>query len=76
MGGDESALQGEIHVDRAEVGGTEQPENKKEDRVDLHLAEDQDPDKRCIVVMLRAHRGGGRGRQRRGQKDADLHRQD
>jgi hypothetical protein len=31
------------------------PENKKEDRVDRRLAENQDPDKRCILVMREAH---------------------
>jgi len=55
VGRDESALQGEIHVDGAYVGGTVRPENKKEDRVDRRLAENQDPDKRCILVMREAH---------------------
>jgi transposase-like protein len=52
---EESALQGEIHVDGAYVGGTLRPENRKEDRVDRRLAENQDPDKRCILVMREAH---------------------
>jgi len=55
VGRDESALQGEIHVDGAYVGGTVRPENKKEDRVDRRLAENQDPDKRCILVMREAY---------------------
>ncbi len=55
VGREESALQGEIHVDGAYVGGKVRPENKKEDRVDRRLAENQDPDKRCILVMRQAH---------------------
>ena len=52
---DESALTGHVHVDGAYVGGKVRPENKKEDRVDRRLAENQDPDKRCILVMREAH---------------------
>ena len=55
MDRDESALQGEIHVDGAYVGGTVRPANKKEDRVDRRLAQNQDPDKRCILVMREAY---------------------
>ncbi len=55
VGRDESALQGEIQVDGAYVGGTVRPANKKEDRVDRRLAENQDPDKRCILVMREAY---------------------
>jgi transposase-like protein len=55
VGRDESALQGKIHVDGAYVGGTVRPENKKEGRVDRRLAENQDPDKRCILVMREAY---------------------
>ena len=59
VGRDESALQGEIHVDGAYVGGTVRPENKKEDRVDRRLAENQDPDKRCIIEVEVDARGLG-----------------
>jgi transposase-like protein len=52
---DESALTGHVHVDGASVGGKVRPENRKEDRVDRRLAENQDPDKRCILVMREAH---------------------
>jgi transposase-like protein len=55
VGREESALQGEIHVDGAYVGGKVRPENRKKDRVDRRLAENQDPDKRCILVMRQAH---------------------
>ena len=51
VGRNESALAGTVHLDGAYVGGTVRPENRKEDRVDLRLAENQDPDKRCILVM-------------------------
>jgi hypothetical protein len=37
------------------VGGQVRPKNKKEDRVNRRLAENQDPDKRCILVMRQAH---------------------
>ena len=59
VGREESALQGEIHVDGAYVGGKVRPENKKEDRVDRRLAENQDPDKRCILVTRQAHTEAG-----------------
>jgi transposase-like protein len=52
---DESALSGDIHVDGAYLGGKVRPTNKKEDRVDRRLAENQDPDKRCILVMRHAY---------------------
>jgi transposase-like protein len=55
VGREESALQGEIHVDGAYVGGKVRPENRREDRVDRRLAENQDSDKRCILVMRQAH---------------------
>jgi transposase-like protein len=55
VGRDECALSGAVHVDGAYVGGKVRPENRKEDRVDRRLAENQDPDKRCILVMRQAH---------------------
>ncbi|WP_287669528.1 transposase [Accumulibacter sp.] len=42
-------------MDGAYVGGKVRPENSNEDRVDRRLAENQDPDKRCILVMRQAH---------------------
>jgi transposase-like protein len=48
---DETPLTGQVHMDGAYVGGKMRPENKKEDRVDRRLAENQSPDKRCILVM-------------------------
>lgn len=38
-------------MDGAYVGGHVRPQNKKEERVDRRLAENQSPDKRCILVM-------------------------
>jgi transposase-like protein len=52
---DESALSGDIHVDGAYLGGKVRPANKKEERVDRRLAENQDPNKRCILVMRQAY---------------------
>jgi len=54
LGRDESALSGEVQMDGAYVGGAVRPENRKADRVDRRLAEHQNPDKRCILVMREA----------------------
>lgn len=48
---DDRQLSGEIHMDGAYVNGHIRPKNKKEDRVDLRLVENQRPDKRCVFVM-------------------------
>jgi transposase-like protein len=47
----EGLLSGEIHMDGAYVNGYIRPENKKEDRVDRRLIENQCSDKRCVLVM-------------------------
>jgi len=48
---DASQLSGEVHMDGAYVNGYIRPKNKKEDRIDRRLAENQRPDKRCVFVM-------------------------
>ncbi len=48
---DESALNGEIHMDGAYVNGYIRPKNKKADRIDRRLAVHQKPGKRCVFVM-------------------------
>jgi hypothetical protein len=48
---DETPLSGEVEVDGAYVGGHVRAQNKKEERLDRRLAENQSPDKRCILVM-------------------------
>ncbi len=48
---DETPLSGEIHVDGAYVNGYVRPKNKKSERIDRRLAENQRPDKRCVLVM-------------------------
>jgi len=48
---EETPLSGEVEMDGAYVGGHVRPQNKKEDRVDRRLAENQSPDKRCVLVM-------------------------
>ncbi len=55
---EEEPLSGEVDVDGAYVGGHVRPKNKKEDRVDRRLAENQSPDKRCILVMREKHPEG------------------
>lgn len=48
---DNAPLSGEVHMDGAYVNGYIRPKNKKEDRIDRRLAENQRPDKRCVFVM-------------------------
>ena len=48
---EETPLTGQVEIDGGYVGGHVRPKNKKEDRVDRRLAENQSPDKRCILVM-------------------------
>ena len=48
---EDTPLSGEVEIDGAYVGGHVRPQNKKEDRLDRRLAENQSPDKRCILVM-------------------------
>lgn len=48
---DETQLSGEIHMDGAYVNGTIREKNKKEDRIDRRLAENQKETKRCVFVM-------------------------
>ena len=52
---EETPLSGEVEMDGAYVGGHVRPKNKKEDRVDRRLAENQSPDKRCILVLREKH---------------------
>jgi transposase-like protein len=52
---EETPLCGEVEMDGAYVGGHVRPQNKKEDRVDRRRAENQSPDKRCILVMRENH---------------------
>ena len=60
---DESALAGEVEMDGAYVNGHIRPANKKADRVDRRLAENQRPGKRCVFVM-RSRAGNGDGTNR------------
>jgi transposase-like protein len=53
---EETPLCGEVEMDGAYVGGHVRPRNKKEERLDRRLAENQSPDKRCILVMRENHR--------------------
>ena len=52
---EETPLCGEVEIDGAYVGGHVRPQNKKEDRVDRRRAENQSPDKRCVLVMRENH---------------------
>ena len=48
---DETPLAGEVQIDGGYVGGSVRPANRAEERVDRRLAEHQNPDKRCVLVM-------------------------
>lgn len=60
---DETELDGEVELDGAYVNGHVRPKNKKADRVDRRLAENQKADKRCVFVM-RSRAGAGQGGKR------------
>jgi hypothetical protein len=44
-----------VQLDRAYTNGSVRPENRAEERVDRRLAEHQNPDKRCVLVMRETH---------------------
>lgn len=48
---DSEKLTGEVHMDGAYLNGTVRKKNKKIDRIDRRLAENQSPDKRCVLVF-------------------------
>ena len=52
---EETPLCGAVEMDGGYVGGHVRPQNKKEDRLDRRLAENQSPHKRCILVMREHH---------------------
>ncbi len=54
---DESKLEGTIEMDGCYVGKT-RPENKKEDRLDLRLAQNSNPNKRCVLVARQRGENG------------------
>jgi hypothetical protein len=47
----EAPLSGEVEMDGAYTNGHVRPENREEDRKDRRLAENQNPNKRCVLVM-------------------------
>jgi transposase-like protein len=55
---DESELDGDVEMDGAYVNGHVRPANKKADRVDRRLTENQNPAKRCVFVMRLRDRSG------------------
>lgn len=48
---DSEKLSGVIHMDGAYINGTIRPKNKKSERIDRRLAENQNPNKRCVLVF-------------------------
>ena len=55
---DETPLAGEVQIDGGYVGGSVRPANQAEERVDRRLAERQNPDMRCVLVLARDLPGG------------------
>lgn len=58
---DETPLNGEVHIDVAYVNGSIREKSKKTDRIDRRLAENQNADKRCVIVMRQKAEDGGEG---------------
>jgi transposase-like protein len=54
----EVQLCGEVEIDGAYTNGHVRPENREEDRKDRRLAENQNPNKRCILAMRERGEGG------------------
>ena len=46
---DDAQLSGEVRIDGAYVNGYVRPKNKKEDRIDCRMAENQRSDKRLCI---------------------------
>jgi hypothetical protein len=51
-------LAGEVEIDGAYVNGYVRPSNKKADRKNLRLAENQNPNKRCIIAICERGKPG------------------
>jgi len=54
-------LDDEVEIDAAYVNGHVRPENRIENRVDRRRKENQDPDKRAVLVMRERHETVGKG---------------
>lgn len=52
---DATAPSGEVQRDGASTNGSVRPENRADERVDRRLAENQNPDQRCVLVMPETH---------------------
>jgi transposase-like protein len=50
-GNDDVTLSGTVEIDGAYFGGHVRPENRKDDRKDRRLAQNQNPNRRVVVVM-------------------------
>ncbi len=53
----ETLMNGTCEIDGAYVNGYVRPENRKEDRIDRRKYENQNPKKRCIIVVRQRHDG-------------------
>ena len=54
-------LDDEVEIDAAYVNGHVRPNNRIENRIDRRLKENQDPDKRAVLVMRERHEVEGEG---------------
>jgi len=52
------ALQGSVQIDGKYVGGHIKPENKKEDRIDRRLKENQNGKRMCVLALREANPNG------------------
>ena len=53
----ETLMNGTCEIDGAYVNGYVRPENRKENRIDRRKYENQNPNKRCIIVIRQRHDG-------------------
>jgi len=54
-------LDGEVEIDAAYFNGHVRPANRIENRIDRRRKENQDPEKRAVLVMTERHEGEGMG---------------
>jgi hypothetical protein len=54
---DDMSLRGTIQIDGKYVGGIQKPKNKKEDRLDFRLKQNQNGKRHCIMAMREANIG-------------------
>ncbi len=61
---DPTLLEGEVEIDGAYVNHYVRPHNKKDERIDRRTFENQNPNKRCVMVMRQRDFEKGKGAKR------------